>query len=111
MRPDHALLLDIAIAARKVLRFTHGVTFEEFVADEEKFHAVMYVVQNIGEAARRLSQESKDLVPDVPWQQIAGMRHRLVHDYANVEPARVWEVVQSDIPKLLAAIEPHLPDH
>ncbi len=110
MRPDDAWLLDIAIAARKVLKFTHDVTFDEFVADEEKFHAVMYLVQNIGEAATRLSQESKDPVPDIPWQQIAGMRHRLVHDYAKVGPSRVWEVVQSDIPKLLAAVEPHLPD-
>jgi uncharacterized protein with HEPN domain len=106
---DDAYLLDMLLAARKVLRFTHDVTWQQFQDDELLQNAVLHVIQIIGEAAPRVSPAYKETHPDIPWQGIVGMRHRLVHDYVNIDLIRVWEVVQRDIPELIPMIEPLVP--
>jgi len=63
----------------------------------------------IGEAASRLSAEFLAAQPHIPWRQIIGMRHRLIHGYDQVDWERVWAVVQNDVPSLLSNLEPLLP--
>ena len=106
---DDAYLLDMLLAAGKVQTFTEGVTWERFQDDELLHHAVMRVIQIIGEAARQVSPEFKQAHPEIPWQGIVGMRHRLVHDYVNIDLVRVWEVVQKDIPDLIPLLVPLVP--
>lgn len=62
-------------------------------------------LQIIGEAARRLSPSLRALYPDVPWQDIIGMRHKLVHDYFGIDLAAVWTAAVDDIPNLKQAIQ------
>lgn len=52
---DEAYLLDILLAARKIVRFSQGYDAEKFAADEGLQHAVMRLIQIIGEAARKIS--------------------------------------------------------
>jgi uncharacterized protein with HEPN domain len=106
---DEAYLLDMLLAARKVRGFTQGVTWEWFQSDELMQHAIIRLIQIIGEAARKVSPEFKQAHPDIPWQGIIGMRHRLVHDYFHVIPDKVWEVVDKDIPVLIPLLEPLVP--
>lgn len=54
----------------------------------------------IGEAARRIPAETQKENPDIPWSDIIGMRHILVHDYFQVDLAEVWKTATSDIPTL-----------
>lgn len=56
-----------------------------------------------------MSREFCDAHPEVPWKQIVGLRNRLIHDYTNVDLARVWEVVTEHVPVLIAHIEPLVP--
>lgn len=106
---DEAYLLDILIAARKVLKYTEGVDAEGFGDNEVLQNAVMRQVQIIGEAARALSPEIKGEHPEVPWQGMIGLRNRLVHHYFRIDVPLVWEVVEKDIPSLIALIEPIVP--
>jgi uncharacterized protein with HEPN domain len=106
---DDAYLLDMLLAARKVQQFTRDVAWQSFQSDEILQNAVMRMVQIIGEAATGISPEFKQAHSEIPWNQIVGMRHRLVHDYVNIDLARVWEVVQRDIPELIALITPLVP--
>ena len=106
---DDAYVLDMLLAARKVLEFTRGVNLEQFARDELVQNAVMRQIQIIGEAARRLSPEYQSDHPEVPWKDIEGMRNRLVHEYFRILPRRVWNVVEKHIPELVLLLEPLVP--
>ena len=43
--------------------------------------------------------------PEIPWREITGMRHRLIHGYADVRLDVVWAVVETHLPLLLATLE------
>ena len=71
MQRDEAYLLDILIAARKALQFLEGMTWEAFVKSELHQNAVMHPLEIIGEAARRVSQETRDAHPEIPFPALA----------------------------------------
>ncbi len=106
---DDAYLLDMLLAARKAQSFMAGVTWGQFREDELLQNAIMHVLQIIGEAASRVSPDLKRSHPEIPWQAIVGMRHRLVHDYLRVDLDRVWEAVSKDVPMLIPLIQPLVP--
>ena len=58
----------------------------------------------IGEAVKGLSSEFRKNHQGVPWQDIAGMRDRLIHDYAGVNWDIVWDVLQTKLPESCVAI-------
>lgn len=109
MSRDEAFLLDVLIAARKILRYTDGISQDEFAGNEMLQDAVMRQVQVIGEAASRTSPEMRERHPDVPWHEMVGMRHRLVHDYRQIDLQRVWDAARISVPQLIAAVEPLVP--
>jgi uncharacterized protein with HEPN domain len=109
MTRDEAYLLDILIASQKILRFTEGVSREQFDRDELLQNALIRMLEVIGEAARSVSEDTKLAHASIPWRQMIGMRHRLVHEYFRIDLERVWETAQRDIPELLKQIEPLVP--
>jgi len=109
MERDEAYLLDILIAARKALRFVEGMTWEGFQQSELHQNAVMRPLEIIGEAARLVSQQTRQAHPEIPWEQMIGMRNRLIHEYFRVNLKTVWETVQNDLPRLIALMEPLVP--
>ena len=61
-----------------------GITREDFDRDENLQLAIVYLIQTLGESARRVSAEFRDTHPEIPWAAIVGMRHHVVHDYLDV---------------------------
>lgn len=106
---DEALLLDMLLAARKIRKYTQGVNAERFYHHEIMQDAVMRQIQIIGEAARKISPDFQATHPEIPWSVIIGMRNRLVHEYFRIIPEKVWQVVEFDIPRLIAMLEPLVP--
>ncbi len=78
---------------------TAGLSREAYDADENLRLALIHLVQVIGEAGRRVSREFSDGHPEIPWAEIVGMRHKVVHDYLGVDEDIVWQVVTEDLPK------------
>jgi len=106
---DEAYLLDILNAARKVTQYTAGVTEEEFGGSDLLQDATMRQLGIIGEAARKVSQETRNAHPEIPWSEMIGMRNHLIHEYSRINLKRVWDTIQNDIPRLLTLIEPLVP--
>ena len=109
MRRDDAWLLDMLLAAREAMEFASPLTFSEFEDDRLHQLAILKAVEIIGEAASRISEETKAKQPGIPWSEIIGMRNRLVHGYFAVRLDRVWQTVQDDLPPLIAQLEPLVP--
>jgi uncharacterized protein with HEPN domain len=109
MSKDETTLLDIDVAAQRIIEFVQGFSFERFAADEKTWSAVLYQIGVIGEAVKRLSEPFRTAHSSIPWPQMAGMRNRVIHGYDAVDFERVWETVTESIPALRTAIEPLLP--
>ena len=86
-----------------------GVTRERFDSDENLQLAQVHRIQIIGEAARRVSTAGRQSHPEIPWQQIVGMRHKVVHDYFEIDYDAVWGVLINDLQVLIAALETFVP--
>lgn len=106
---DEAYLLDMLLAAREIREHATGVTWQRFSEDRILQNALMHLVQIVGEAARKVSTEFQENHPEIPWAEVIGMRHRLVHEYFRIIPEKVWDVVQQDIAPLIEALEPLVP--
>ena len=89
----------------KVLSAAKGKTFAEFDNDPILFGAIAYYTMIIGEAAYMLTKEFKEAYPTIPWRQIEGMRHHIVHGYAQIRKDMLWNVVQEDLCPLKSQIE------
>jgi uncharacterized protein with HEPN domain len=105
--PDDDLLyfghmLDIA---QKAYSKTLGITRASYDNDENLRLALAHLVQIVGEAARRVSPAGQAAPADIPWREITGMRHKIVHDYFSVDEDVVWEVVTRDLPPLISILE------
>ena len=102
-------LVDILEAARLLQKFVEGVNQDTFENDLMRQAAVMRQLEIMGEAARRLSEETRQELSEIPWHQIIGMRNRLIHVYDDVDLAIVWDTVQNDLPPLIAQLEKIVP--
>ncbi|MCD6010521.1 MAG: hypothetical protein K0Q79_383 [Flavipsychrobacter sp.] len=104
-REASLLLGDILVAADKIVRYTNGLSFELFAADEKTIDAVVRNFEIIGEAANRLSEEFKDAHSTVDWHRLRGFRNRIVHDYMGIDYGIVWMIIAEYLPLLIADIE------
>lgn len=80
-----------------VMAFLKDKTFEEMEADKMCFHAVVYNIMIIGEAANMLTKEFREEHPEVPWRSITDMRNVLVHGYYTASPLFIWETYTKDL--------------
>lgn len=113
MRRDALFLNDIVEAADAVAAFLATVDREQFLASEMVRSAVVWKLVIIGEAAHRLSEESRALAPNVRWGSMVGFRNFVVHGYYDADWAIVWETATLEVPVLRAhmvALLADLPD-
>jgi uncharacterized protein with HEPN domain len=73
--------------------------------------ALVRLLEVVGEAAARVSPSTQASLPDIPWAQIIGLRHRLIHGYDDVDYDILWQIVTADIHQLIAELERRLPPH
>lgn len=105
MRHDDALLLDMLLSAREAAELASGVMFGNFEKNRALQLAIVKAVEIVGEAASRVSADTREMHSEIPWSGIVGMRSRLVHGYFDVNLARVWETVAQDNSRLIAQLE------
>lgn len=95
-------MLDMARSATEKVR---GKSRADFDGDDNLRLALVHLIQVIGEAARQVTEPTRQQYPEIPWKDIVGMRHRVVHDYMHVDFDVVWEVAAADLPGLVKALE------
>jgi len=108
MQRDKEYMLDILEAAKLAIDYIGDKTREEFFEDLQCQDAVIRRLEIIGEAARRISEETQAAYPDLPWSDMVGMRNIMIHEYDDVDLVIVWETVNNDLPPLIDALEKRL---
>jgi uncharacterized protein with HEPN domain len=112
MRPeqrDVSYLWDMLEGARAAVGFTRGVSLVEYSENLMMHLAVERAIQNIGEAANRVSPSFQQSHPEIPWRRIVAQRHVLVHEYGEIEHALIWDLVQRYLPSLIERLEGLVP--
>lgn len=97
------------IAARRAKEFVAGIDESTFANSPLHQSAVVKQLEIIGEAAYRITAETRDAHSEIPWSEMTGMRHRLVHDYRNIDVALVWDTATHDLDPLISQLEPLIP--
>jgi len=106
---DAALLLDMLDSARSICGMVKGMSLVDYAADRRTRRAVERELEIIGEAARRVSTGFQSRHPEIPWRKIVGQRHKLAHEYGEIQDEIVWRVATIHVPELVALLAPLVP--
>lgn len=88
----------------RVLRYSDGLTAEQFQVNDMANDAVLRNLELLGEAAKQIPKEVRSRHPQVPWRRVAGLRDVLAHAYFGLEDDTIWQVVSSSVPALAAQL-------
>lgn len=98
-------LCEMLKAARNIKKFTEGMDKETFLEDHLTKDAVVLQLEIIGEAAKSVSDDIRSLSPEIDWEDITDIRHRLICAYFDIDYDRIWDTAIKDVPVLEQAIE------
>lgn len=89
----------------KILNYCHGLDYASFTENIMLVEACVFNLSQMGELANHVDREFAAAHPDVHWQEIYGLRNRIVHDYEGVNLRLIWEIISEDLPLLRETLE------
>jgi len=104
-KSDEVRLRHMLDAAREALGFAAGRSRADLDSDRMLVLSLVKSIEIVGEAASKVSEETRREHPTLPWIDIVGMRNRLIHAYYDVDLDRVWDTLNADLPPLVAELE------
>jgi uncharacterized protein with HEPN domain len=102
---DEVRLRDMLDAASKAEKFIVGKSRESLDIDDLLAFGLVRAIEIIGEAASRVTPETRQTSPQIPWKDIVGMRNKVIHNYNDVDYNLVWDTVTLDLPPLIVELE------
>lgn len=104
-RDARLYLQDIVDSINKIQKYTDNMTLEEFELNDMAVDAVARNFEIIGEAATRVTDDIKEMYPDVPWFKMKGMRNIMAHEYFSVDLDIVWDTARKALPSVAEQIK------
>ena len=104
-RELHLLVDDILQSSENIKNYTSGYSFDKFVNDKKTFDAVVRNFTIIGEASNRIDNDIKIRFPLIDWDEIRGLRNRIVHEYFGIDNQILWEIIENELDNLIDNLE------
>ena len=95
----------MAAAAGRVIEYTDGLDFEGLLADRRTYDAVVRNLEILGEAAGKVPQETRALMPEIDFRRLGAMRNILAHVYFGIDDDILWDVISRHAPLVLRTVE------
>jgi uncharacterized protein with HEPN domain len=106
MRKDDAIRLRHMLdAAKDAGAFATGLTRNSLYYDRKLQLALVKSIEIMGEASARVTPDTREALPSIPWASIIGMRNRLIHAYFDINLDILWKTVIEDLPPLISELE------
>jgi len=105
LRNDAIRMQHMLDAAQEACGFAQGLVFDDLEKDRKLVLALVKDIEIIGEAAYQVSDTVRAQIPGIPWDDVMGMRHRLVHAYFDINLEILWKTVKDDLPSLIVFLE------
>ena len=105
MKDDKIYIEHILQSIDRIEAYLNGKDHQSFSDDFMTQDAVVRQLEIIGEATKRISKELRNINPQVPWSDMAGMRDILIHDYIDVDIDIVWKTASESIIKLKSLLQ------
>ena len=102
---DEDRLFHMLEAAREARGYAQGRKREDLETDRPLTHSLVRCLEIVGEAASRISPDFRKDHPQLAWQDMIGMRHKLIHAYYRINLNIVWRTVQEELPVLISELE------
>ena len=109
-RKDVDLIRDIVESIERIISSTRNTAYNDFVHDHKTQDAVIRNIEIMGEAVKSLSEKTRIDNANIPWNNIAGTRDKLIHDYFGVDIDEVWLTAKNDLPALKSRLEAIIKD-
>jgi len=98
---DRARLAHMMDHAREAVEMARGHVRQDLDQNRQLNLALVRLLEIIGEAAGRVSPQTRKRYPSIPWSAISSMRNRLIHGYDSVDFDILWDVIENDLPDLI----------
>jgi uncharacterized protein with HEPN domain len=105
-RDDRTFVSDMLDRCLRIQRLIGGLDYEGFVREEAVRVTVAHYLQDMGEAARRVSSAFQAAHTDMPWREIIATRNRIAHDYTDIDFDIVWDIATAELPSLIEVLTP-----
>jgi len=99
-RSDRELIMDMLVSCGRILKYIRGLSYDDFYNNEIVSDAVVRNIEILGEAAKSVSGKIKNKYPEIPWDEIAKTRDKIIHFYFGVDFSIIWDIATIDIPPL-----------
>ena len=95
---DRLFLRHMQDAVDRIVELTGRIHQSDFASDWVLQNALMRELEVLGEAAGRVSSHFADAHREIPWKEITGLRHKLIHGYFDVDLSIVWRTATINVP-------------
>ena len=92
-------------AMQRIVELSRDLGRTQLRKHENVTEMILFNLMVLGEAANNISREFAEKNPEVDWRGIAGVRHKIVHDYADIDYDTIWDILQTDIPDEYAKVK------
>lgn len=104
-KDDEIRLRHMLDAAREATSFVRDSARSDLNTNRQLVLALVKNIEIFGEAATKITESTRRSLSELPWEEIIRMRHRLVHEYFDINLDIVWNTAQEELPELIVLLE------